>query len=259
MKRDLQSTIDALRKESLEFQQTVVSALEAMKARREESLASTRHGKDFELAAYAFIEDACQKSGDIPEHTGERVGATKHCKVGDCVITLGPDCEAAGSRIVCEMKEDASCDLRRSLNEIETARANRGADVGLFIHSMRTAPNGLRSLARYGNDIVVVWDAEDELTDTYLSAAIMVCKALAVRKSVVDKKLSADFGALDKAIPGLGKMVKQNANVGVAVTLNSIGSEAVLEGKKARSFPLRFANGAVLFGPMKVGQVPPLF
>jgi Uncharacterized protein conserved in bacteria (DUF2125) len=67
------------------------------------------------------------------------------------------------------------------------------------------------------------------------------------------------LGALDKAIPGLGKIVKQNANVGVAVTLNSIGSEATLEGKKARSFPLRFANGAVLFGPVKVGQVPPLF
>ena len=38
-----------------------------------------------------------------------------------------------------------------------------------------------------------------------------------------------------------------------------VGSEAVLEGKKARSFPLRFADGAVLFGPVKVGQVPPLF
>jgi hypothetical protein len=67
------------------------------------------------------------------------------------------------------------------------------------------------------------------------------------------------FGALDRAVPGLGKIVKQNANVGVAVTLNSIGSQATLEGKKARSFPLRFANGAVLFGPVKVGQVPPLF
>lgn len=67
------------------------------------------------------------------------------------------------------------------------------------------------------------------------------------------------FGALDKAIPGLGKVVKQNANVGVAATLNRIGSEATLEGKKARSFPLRFANGAVMFGPVKVGQVPPLF
>lgn len=80
-----------------------------------------------------------------------------------------------------------------------------------------------------------------------------------VAPGVKTQDLNNLFGALDKAIPGLGKIVKQNANVGVAVTLNSIGSEAVLEGKKARSFPLRFANGAVLFGPVKVGQVPPLF
>mgnify|MGYP001171441259 CR=1 FL=1 len=80
-----------------------------------------------------------------------------------------------------------------------------------------------------------------------------------VAPGVKTQDLNNLFGALDKAIPGLGKVVKQNAGVGVAVTLNSIGSEATLEGKKARSFPLRFANGAVLFGPVKVGQVPPLF
>ena len=80
-----------------------------------------------------------------------------------------------------------------------------------------------------------------------------------VAPGVKTQDLNNLFGALDKAIPGLGKVVRQNANVGVAATLNSIGSEAVLEGRKARSFPLRFANGAVLFGPVKVGQVPPLF
>ena len=67
------------------------------------------------------------------------------------------------------------------------------------------------------------------------------------------------FGALDRAIPGLGKVVKQNANVGVAAGLNALGKETVLEGKKARSFPLRFVNGAVFLGPLKVAQIPPLF
>ncbi|MBR1121466.1 DUF2125 domain-containing protein [Bradyrhizobium lablabi] len=80
-----------------------------------------------------------------------------------------------------------------------------------------------------------------------------------VAPGVKTQDLNNLFGALDKAVPGLGKVIKQNANVGVAATLNSIGSEATLEGKKARSFPLRFADGAVLFGPVKVGQVPPLF
>jgi hypothetical protein len=67
------------------------------------------------------------------------------------------------------------------------------------------------------------------------------------------------FGALDRAIPGLGKVVKQNANVGVAAGINALGTESSLEGKKARSFPLRFVDGAVLLGPIKVGQIPPLF
>jgi len=67
------------------------------------------------------------------------------------------------------------------------------------------------------------------------------------------------FGALDRAIPGLGKVVRQNANVGVAAGINALGKEAVLEGKKARSFPLRFVDGAVFLGPLKVGQIPPLF
>jgi hypothetical protein len=67
------------------------------------------------------------------------------------------------------------------------------------------------------------------------------------------------LGALDRAIPGLGKVVKQNANVGVAAGINALGKEAVLEGKKARTFPLRFVDGAVYLGPLNVGQVPPLF
>jgi hypothetical protein len=67
------------------------------------------------------------------------------------------------------------------------------------------------------------------------------------------------FGALDRAIPGLGKVVKQNANVGVTAGINALGKEAVLEGKKARAFPLRFVDGTVYLGPLKVGQVPQLF
>ncbi len=67
------------------------------------------------------------------------------------------------------------------------------------------------------------------------------------------------LGALDRAIPGLGKVVKQNANVGVAAGINALGKEAVLEGRKARAFPLRFVDGAVYFGPLQVGQIPPLF
>jgi hypothetical protein len=67
------------------------------------------------------------------------------------------------------------------------------------------------------------------------------------------------MGALDRAIPGLGKLVKKNASVGVVAGINALGKEAELEGRKARTFPLRFVDGAVFLGPLKVAQTPPLF
>jgi hypothetical protein len=67
------------------------------------------------------------------------------------------------------------------------------------------------------------------------------------------------FGALDRAIPGLGKAVRQNANAGVVLGINALGKEATLEGRKARAFPLRFVDGAVFLGPLKVAQIPPLY
>src|SRR5450432_1998724 len=67
------------------------------------------------------------------------------------------------------------------------------------------------------------------------------------------------MGALDRAIPGLGKLVKKNASVGVVAGINALGKETELEGRKARTFPLRFVDGAVFLGPLKVAQTPPLF
>jgi hypothetical protein len=80
-----------------------------------------------------------------------------------------------------------------------------------------------------------------------------------VAPGVKTQDVSNLLGALDRAIPGLGKVVKQNANVGLAAGISALGKEAVLEGRKARAFPLRFVDGAVFLGPLRVGQILPLF
>jgi len=67
------------------------------------------------------------------------------------------------------------------------------------------------------------------------------------------------LGALDRAVPGLGKVVRQNANASVVAGFNLLGTGSELEGRKARSFPLRITDGAVRLGPLKVAQIPPLF
>ncbi|OYU85969.1 MAG: hypothetical protein CFE29_31425 [Bradyrhizobiaceae bacterium PARB1] len=67
------------------------------------------------------------------------------------------------------------------------------------------------------------------------------------------------LGALDRAIPGLGNFARKNAGAGLAAGVNSIGTATTLEGRPARAFPLKFVDGAVFFGPLRVAQIPPLF
>jgi hypothetical protein len=52
IRRELLGVIEKLLNDNNQFQQSVVAALDAMKARKAESLASTRHGDEFEVAAF---------------------------------------------------------------------------------------------------------------------------------------------------------------------------------------------------------------
>jgi hypothetical protein len=80
-----------------------------------------------------------------------------------------------------------------------------------------------------------------------------------VAPGVKSQDIDRLMGALDHALPGLGNVVKRNANVGVVAGINALGKEATLEGRSARTFPLRFADGSVYLGPLKVAEIPPLF
>jgi hypothetical protein len=67
------------------------------------------------------------------------------------------------------------------------------------------------------------------------------------------------INALDRIIPGLAGIARKNANAGVVAGINLLGRPSTLEGRSARAFPLRFVEGVVYIGPLKVAQTPPLF
>lgn len=143
--------------------------------------------------------------------------------------------------------------------EIVQSRIQQGEMIAVAAGTLGLSPNGRL-------------DGELQMTVTGLERVI---PALGIEKmleegvpqatldrvapGVKTQDLNNLFGALDRAVPGLGKVIKQNANAGVAAGINSIGTESTLEGRKARSFPLKFVDGAVLLGPVKVGQIPPLY
>ena len=67
------------------------------------------------------------------------------------------------------------------------------------------------------------------------------------------------FGALDRILPGLGNVARQNAAPMVAASINLMGQPAELEGKRAVMLPLRFDDGLVSLGPLNLGMTPSLF
>lgn len=207
MRRELMGVLDAHKEQANNFQQQVLAALEAMKARKETAAKSTTHGLEFQDKVFEFVEEIARKAGDIAEDVGESTGAIPRCKVGDAVITLSPDSSAAGSRIVIESKEAASYTLKKTLEEIVEARKNREAQVGLFVHSRRTAPEGIEPIVRYGDDIIVLWDAEDEATDAYLKAGLIIAKSIAVKAKVQSDTEAANLKVMESAIAEILKQV----------------------------------------------------
>jgi hypothetical protein len=66
-------------------------------------------------------------------------------------------------------------------------------------------------------------------------------------------------GALDRLIPGLGNIARDNAGASIAAGIGILGEQTQLEGRRAVVLPLRIVDGAMSVGQVQVGQVSPLF
>jgi len=260
LKRELLELMKEHRETNQEFQEEVKGALQAMVARKKESQRSTRHGLEFEDAVFENLQFEAQRLGDVATNTGDTTGQIKNCKVGDCLIELGPESAAPSARIVVEAKQKMGYQLAAAREEIETARKNRSAQIGLFVFSKQSAPENIEPLARYRNDVVVVWDAEDAMTDVYLRVGYTLCRALCVRRNDTSAGQTVDFTEVDKAIlevekraAGLEEMTKWTQTIQnnsekilgkLRTTRKSLEKQAELLKEKTDALKEKFTNNA---------------
>ena len=213
---------------SLELSSKVDNAVQLMSARRDEAAKSTRHGIEFEAALGEHLRDILQGTGDIVQDTGATTGVRPNCKVGDHVVTIGPEKTASGARIVLEAKESASYDLARTLEEADVARINRQADVCVFVHSTKTAQPSIPTFQRFGRDIVVKWDSDDQSSDVWLKAALMVATALSVKAASHDQQDAASFEKIDKAIERIRKQLEGFDEINTFANSSKSAAEKIL-------------------------------
>jgi len=65
--------------------------------------------------------------------------------------------------------------------------------------------------------------------------------------------------ALDRLIPGLGGALRQTATASIVENLKKMGQPSSIDKQPATVLPLRFTDGSVYLGMLRVGEVPPLW
>lgn len=229
LQREILKVLETQRETNQKFQEEVKLVLNEFKTRREEAARSTRHGLEFEQVLIEWLQSECQGHGEVFSPSGHAVGAIPRCKKGDATLDLGPDSATPGARIVFEAKQDASYQLADARQEIEEARQNREAQVGVFVFSRKTAPKGIEGLSRIGQDIFVVWDVEDPSTDLYLRTALTLARALLVRQSVKSNEVETDLNAIMLSISSLEKGVESLVEIETWTRTINNNSAKVLE------------------------------
>jgi len=72
-------------------------------------------------------------------------------------------------------------------------------------------------------------------------------------------QLSGGDGALDRLIPGLSGALRQTASASLIENLKKMGEPSTIDNRPATILPLRFSDGAIYLGMLRVGEAPPLF
>src|SRR6185369_2528801 len=232
----LQSMLQENHKQQLELANKLAEdlnvAIGQLQARRQEADRSTRHGLEFEASVCEQVRVICAAAGDVVQNVGATTGLIPNKKVGDAVITVGPEKAAAGAKIVIEAKENGSYDVAASLAEADLARRNRGAGVCIFVHSAKTAQDCIPAFQRYGHDIVIRWNAEDAASDVWLKAAVMVAAAMSVLAATHDTQDAASFNKVDDAIARIRKQIDGFEVIRTSANTSSNAAGKILERAK---------------------------
>lgn len=206
LREELMGAVAAFAESNTRFQGDVRATLDGFRVRREEAARSSAHGHTFEYAAGEVLTREVQRTGDVCERLSGTPGREGR-KVGDYVITLGPESAAPGVRIVCECKAEKGYTEAQALAELAIARKNRDAQVGVFIVARESAMEGFEGLRRVGMDLLVVWDAEVPSTDLYIKAALSIARALVLQQHGETGRSARDAREIEQSVRGIERLI----------------------------------------------------
>lgn len=230
----------------LEFEREVREAFVRIETRRTQDLKTTRGGLDFEDAVTLFVREATRGAPCVFDVTGATAGVGR-CKKGDAVLRFTEESAYAGAGVVFEAKRDGTYTVQKALDELDAARKNRDAAAGVFIMARSHASEVFPRFARYGNNVLVLWDDQDPATNAHLHAAILLGMGLVTRTRTAGDP--GDIGALrdiesriEAELGRLEKMEKHSESI--RKNVDGIGDE-IRKAKKALDLLVRKAQSTL--------------
>lgn len=209
LRKELMSTFEVMVQKQTAFQAEMGQLMASLQARKKAEGRSTTHGVTFEDQLGELLETEANRQGDLYDAVGTTTGALRHCKVGDHVITVGPDQMAADARIVFEAKANKAVSDSDALKELRQAKENREADVGVFVFSKSAVSDQKEPFRRVGDDLLVVWDPDDVSTDIYVQVALSVAKALVHNAALAGDHDDVDLASMDAAVAEISRQVER--------------------------------------------------
>jgi hypothetical protein len=141
--------------------------------------------------------------------------------------------------------------------EIKALRFTQGRAIVVGAGTLRVNDHGhldgLVRVAIVGIDEIVPRLGIDQLI------ARGIDRLSATRGASAPGSIAQGLGAFDRLVPGLGDAVRQSANAGLVDNLKKMGEPSAIDKQPAIVLPLRFSDGAVYLGMLRVGEMPPLF
>ena len=172
-----------------------------LQGRKEERRGSAAKGGDFEDAVQAILCELAKGSGDDVECTADAIGALPRAKKGDFVVSLDQTfAKRHELRVVVEVK-DRYVPVDQMRKEMEEARRNRQACVGLAVLSTDHAQASLETFDIRGKDVYCVLDPAAPDPEV-LKVALRLSRLLALQ-TLVDEETTFDNSRIAEVVSNI--------------------------------------------------------
>lgn len=175
-------------------------------------------GIRFEQELYDdYFVSLCTQCDDYPSLVARTPGHIDGCKTGDLMSTLGEATGTPGINIVIEVK-DREVKLTDARTELQEAKVNRKAAIGIYVWSRGTEPSEVGDFRRIGDDFYVTADMEDLRAGKpllYFDVAYRIARAMAVAAMRRESANEIDLGKIENHVEALGTWSERVADMSV--------------------------------------------